>query len=95
MKIPFIPINVIDSASGGHEVESSFRFLQKEGGLPDLDDLWRRGSLHRAREGFKQRFLLTGVASGDNEIKQRRNFSETHFPGVAPCGWKRLFSMRG
>lgn len=69
-------------------MESSFRFLQKEGGLPDLDDLWRRGSLHRAREGFKQRFLLTGVASGDNEIKQRRNFSETHFPGVAPCRFR-------
>lgn len=29
--------------------------------------------------------MPTGVASGYNEIKQHRNFSETHFPGVAPC----------
>ena len=28
---------------------------------------------------------LPDVAAGDNEIEQYRNFSETHFPGVAPC----------
>ena len=27
---------------------------------------------------------LPDVAAGDNEIEQHRNFSETHFPGVAP-----------
>ncbi len=31
--------------------------------------------------------MPTGVAAGDNEIKQHRNFSETHFLGVAPCGF--------
>ena len=42
-------------------------------------------------EGKEQRIVPTGVATGDNEIKQRRNFSETHFLGVAPCGfcWDR------
>ena len=44
--------------------------------------------MHCACEGSKQRFVPTGAASGDNEIKQRRNFSETHFPGVAPCGFR-------
>lgn len=39
-----------------------------------------------AREGMEQRVVPTGVAAGDNEIEQRRNFSEKHFPGVAPCG---------
>lgn len=42
--------------------------------------------LYCACEGSKQRFVPTGVATGDNEVKQRRNFSEKHFPGVAPCG---------
>ena len=40
---------------------------------------------HCACEGSKQRFVPTELATGDNEIKQHRNFSETHFPGVAPC----------
>ena len=31
---------------------------------------------------------LPDVAAGDNEIKQYRNFSEKHFPGVAPCGFR-------
>ena len=30
--------------------------------------------------------MPTGVAAGDNEIEQRRNLSEKHFPGVAACG---------
>ena len=41
-----------------------------------------------AREGKEQRIVPTGVAPGDNEIEQRRNFSEKHFPGVAPCGFR-------
>jgi len=41
--------------------------------------------LYCACEGSKQRFVPTGVATGGNEIKQHRNFSETHFSGVAPC----------
>ena len=41
-----------------------------------------------AREGKEQRIVPTGVASGDNEIEQRRNFSEKHFPGVATCGFR-------
>ena len=28
------------------------------------------------------------MAVRDNEIEQRRNFSEKHFPGVAPCGFR-------
>ena len=44
--------------------------------------------LHCACEGSKQRFVPTGLASGDNEIEQHRNFSETHFPGVAPCRFR-------
>lgn len=44
--------------------------------------------LYCAREGSKQRFVPTGLAAGDNEIKQRRNFSKTHFPGVAPYGFR-------
>ena len=44
--------------------------------------------LHCAREGSKQRFVPTGLATGDNEIEQHRNFSETHFLGVAPCRFR-------
>lgn len=44
--------------------------------------------MHCACEGSKQRFVPTGAASGDNEIKQRRNFSETHFLEVALCGFR-------
>lgn len=43
---------------------------------------------HCACEGSKQRFVPTGLATGDNEVKQHRNFSETHFPGVAPCRFR-------
>jgi len=39
-----------------------------------------------AREGKEQRILPTGLAAGDNEIKQHRNFSGMHFSGVAACG---------
>ena len=42
---------------------------------------------HCACEGSKQRFVPTGMAFGDNEIKQHRDFSETHFSGVASCGF--------
>ncbi|MCM1083948.1 MAG: hypothetical protein NC428_10765 [Clostridium sp.] len=41
-----------------------------------------------AREGMEQRIVPTGMAVRDNEIEQRRNFSEKHFPGVAPCGFR-------
>ena len=41
-----------------------------------------------AREGMEQRIVPTGVAARDNEVKQRRNFSEKHFPGVAACGFR-------
>ena len=44
--------------------------------------------LYCACEGPKQRFVPTGAASGDNEIKQRRNFSETHFSEAALCGFR-------
>lgn len=44
--------------------------------------------LHCACEGSKQRFVPTGLASGDNEIEQHRNFSKTHFPGVATCRFR-------
>ena len=44
--------------------------------------------LHCAREGSKQRFVPTGLVTGDNEIEQHRNFSKTHFPGVAPCRFR-------
>ena len=40
-----------------------------------------------AREGMEQRIVPTGMAARDNEVKQRRNFSEKHFPGVAACGF--------
>lgn len=40
--------------------------------------------LYCACEGSKQRF----VPAGDNEVKQHRNFSEMHFPGVAPCSFR-------
>lgn len=55
-------------------------------GADNLADLFDGcGGLHCACEGSKQRFVPTGLATGDNEIKQHRNFSEKHFPGVAPC----------
>ena len=44
--------------------------------------------LQCACEGSKQRFVPTGLATGDNEIEQHWNFSETHFPGVAPCRFR-------
>lgn len=31
---------------------------------------------------------LPDLVAGDNEIEQHRNFSETHFPGVAPCRFR-------
>lgn len=31
--------------------------------------------------------MPAGVAAGMNEVKQRRDFSEMHFPGVAACGF--------
>lgn len=40
-----------------------------------------------AREGSEQRIVPAGVAAGMNEVKQRRDFSGTHFPGVAACGF--------
>jgi len=40
-----------------------------------------------ACEGMEQRIVPTGMAVRDNEVKQRRNFSEKHFPGVAACGF--------
>ena len=42
----------------------------------------------KPREGMEQRIVPTGMAARDNEVKQRRNFSEKHFPGVAPCGFR-------
>lgn len=30
--------------------------------------------------------MPAGVVAGMNEVKQRREFSDTHFPGVAACG---------
>ena len=39
-----------------------------------------------ACEGMEQRIVPTGMAARGNEVKQRRNFSEKHFPGVASCG---------
>ena len=41
-----------------------------------------------AREGMEQRIVPTGMAARDNEVKQRRDFSEKHFPGVAACGFR-------
>lgn len=41
-----------------------------------------------AREGMEQRIVPTDVAVRDNEIKQHRDFSEKHFPGVAACGFR-------
>lgn len=41
-----------------------------------------------AREGMEQRIMPTGMAVRGNEIEQHRNFSVTHFPGVAPCGFR-------
>lgn len=39
-----------------------------------------------AREGSEQRVVPTGVAARMNEVEQRRDFSDTHFPGMAACG---------
>ena len=39
-----------------------------------------------ACEGKEQRIVPAGLAAGNNEIKQHRNFSEKHFSGVATCG---------
>lgn len=44
--------------------------------------------LYCACEGSKQRFVPTGLATGDNEVKQHPNFSEMHFPGVASCRFR-------
>lgn len=41
-----------------------------------------------AREGMEQRIVPTGMAVRGNEIEQYRNFSEKHFSGVAPCGFR-------
>lgn len=41
-----------------------------------------------AREGMEQRIVPTGMAVRSNEIERHRNFSEKHFPGVAPCGFR-------
>jgi len=49
--------------------------------MPAMDDIV-------AREGMEQRIVPTGIAARVNEIEQRRNFSEKHFPGVAPCGFR-------
>ena len=50
-----------------------------------------------ACEGKEQRVVPTGVAAGDNEIEQHRNFSETHFSGVATCrcgqGWETMIGQ--
>lgn len=43
-----------------------------------------------AREGMEQRVVPTDMAVRDNEIKQRWNFSEKHFPGVAACGFRLI-----
>ena len=52
-----------------------------------VTDFVTRVVWHCACEGSKQRFVPTGMAFGDNEIKQHRDFSETHFSGVASCGF--------
>ena len=41
-----------------------------------------------AHKGKEQRIVPTGMAIGDNEIKQHRNFSKKHFPGVATYGFR-------
>lgn len=41
-----------------------------------------------ACESMEQRVVPTGMAVRGNEIEQRRNFSEKHFPGVAACGFR-------
>ena len=43
-----------------------------------------------AREGMEQRIVPTGMAVRGNEVKQHRNFSEKHFPGVAACGFRLI-----
>ena len=49
--------------------------------MPAMDDIV-------ACEGMEQRIVPTGMAARVNEIEQHRNFSEKHFPGVAPCGFR-------
>lgn len=44
--------------------------------------------LHCACESSKQRFMPTGFTTGDNEVKQHRNFSETHFLECASCRFR-------
>ena len=44
--------------------------------------------LYCACEGSKQRFVPTGMAVRDNEVKRHRNFSKKHFSGVAACGFR-------
>ena len=39
--------------------------------------------------------MSTGMAVRDNEIKQRRNFSEKHFPGVVTLRGFRLVGHDG
>ncbi|MCI9201708.1 MAG: hypothetical protein HFI03_15255 [Lachnospiraceae bacterium] len=46
-----------------------------------------------AREGKEQRVVPTGMAAGGNEIGQHRDFSDTHFPGVATCGCGRKWTV--
>jgi len=46
-----------------------------------------QGSCILPVNGTEQRFVFTGVAARKNEIKQHRNFSRKHFPGVAACGF--------
>lgn len=41
-----------------------------------------------ACEGMEQRIVPTGAAVRGNEVKRHRNFSETYFPGVAPCRFR-------
>ncbi len=48
-----------------------------------------------AREGMEQRIVPTGMAVRGNEVKQRRDFSEKHFPGVAACGFRLVGHDRG
>jgi hypothetical protein len=37
---------------------------------------------------MEQRIVPIGMAVRGNEIEQHRNFSEKHFSGVAPCGFR-------
>ena len=40
--------------------------------------------------------MPTGVAAGDNEVKQRRDFSEKHFPGwlLADSVWMGMMETQ-